>query len=1395
MAKSRAQRKRIILAATVFAVVGLAAGAYGVRQAQIRRNMDRWLVEGTAAHERGDYAAALDNLNQYISRDKTNARALLDFADSRKRIPVPGNAHLEQAIRVVQTALALEPDSLEGHLMLMQLYIDAGYVTEAKDAAERVIELDSTNIQAHRTRIAALNDTGQDAALVDAAMRMADALPDDLSAQREVLAYLMAGGADVERTEAFVVDCADRFEPQLGLELMRAMVALHRLSRSEPNSEAYGAQLARAEEHLRTAATMEVRSGQEAVALVEMLDDMGGRLPGLADQTMARLMQDPRFAEPLATLAAERAWTSGENARAGRVLVESIPDLSKADDEAIGWLAMTPVPEAADARRILAERATPEARNWSILADAYGHLDADRPLEAAGALNTLTVTDQVNARAMAAYLRGVVDAALGETARAAARWEELLAAEGGWAVVRRRLVQAYISLERLDDAERVLSGGKLPGLDPLELATRLAERDPTPERTKRAVTLAEMALKTAPDMLSVRAWSARAFAVAEDAERSRALVDGIIAEDALGNSLPILELATALEPRMPELAAALHSRLSRESDQPVVAYRLAIGEAAAGRLAEGRALLEQRVAAAAPDEQHTWKLLLARYLDDIGSPEAAPMFLGLSAAKPADLTTQQNVLNSSSVWLDPAPLEPVIGRLAQITGRQGLQWQIYQAKRDLLLIEPGAKDAEQRASGIVLSLSRVLREDPDNVAALDLCADASGLLKDHERRADFLGRAVRMRPAEPERRMELIDALTVAGRVEEAKQHARALAEVRIDSPQLAHDRARVLERFGFSELAQRDWIRLGEAGEPSAKLRLALRLLREGKAGEADALVREVSELPTLPESVIIDLAAYCSVSGRVEEGIAVLKRLPEEGKFGNRDEVIAKYLFINDGSAETAAELERMAGETRRGAIWALAALEYQSMGRLEDTSRLLEQGLAAQPESPELLAVRRMREAEASQDKSAFLAFLRAVLIADTTPEAAAVGVLIDRHLAGRASVGELIDGLTRIKAEAPLSEQAWLGLAASQYVAGEPNAMRSTLLDALDALPANVNAARLALQLFLNASMPEDALVAARALRERLPVADFGVDLTIAQLLTQLGRAQQALPVLEPWRSRIAAAGAERPRDVVALGAALAASGNVDAADELLSQLVTTHPQGAALYTAASEHVRDPALRRAWLERGTPLALEDGELPVLLDLVNSWWDFAATTRADGDIRRVAEVAEEAIKRGGGDRIEFRMAAATAYDALKEPASALPHYRVLVELAPDAPMWHNNLAYALLAAKQSAADALAHANRAVELEQAAGKESPALRSYLDTQAQALLANGQPDEAAAIYRSALASDNRWVVGLLGLCEALAASGQTEEARVQLSTLESMELSDDLSSRTNAVRQSLGRN
>ncbi len=1395
MATIQAGRKRLILVLAVIVLGAVVAGVYTLKQAQTKRDMARWLEEGTAAYERGEYPEALGLLSNYVARDKTNVKALLDFADTHTRIPLDDGRHIAQARGIVQTALALEPDSLRGRTMLMELYSAAGLWTEARDAAERVLQLDESNLFAHETRLNAFVVTDRREEIISAATRMAGAVPDDLDVQRLAFRAMLVADADDQILDGFFADCENRFSGRLGLELMRAEHLDTRIRQRVPGSPdtlALGAQF---DATMLRASKLPAVTTAEARDLVVYLDQMGTDGKQLSQEALERFLENPDLSAGLASFAAERYWSRGLFGDAGTVVLTHTPDLAEATNDTLGWLALSGLAEAAKAQEILRTRTTPDAEVWIALSEASRYL-ASGDTQAADQVIPNTLLRHRAHETIARYLQGKVQYENGEIAKASQTWRQLLDISPNWSIARWSLAKAYLNLNRPLEAFDLLRRDR--GTDALYLRVLIALDEnglAYPQRTTRnSYEMSAPKVEQFSENIEFLCLAARAAIATGHMTEARQYTDMILGLQPGQASRDVAVLADKLDRSDPERASALRESLASVATDPATVLMLAVADATNGKSERGIARLQTHLDKAQDTDKLEWELALAHYRDLLGDPEAAARLLELSKLHPTNLRVQQHVLQAESVWKDPASLGPVVQRLHEIAGNTSPQWRLYNNKRKLVLIDPESDRAVELATNIMFDLVALTRDEPNNIEALSVFAAAAEIAGDTTRAAEYLLRAVRADPSNITRRLKLINvAFPRAGRVEEARQHAEALAQYTIEgNPALLRERAVTFERFGLNNLARADWERLAMADDPTAKIHMASILAASGNLDEADALIEAVLAEDSIPDTALNDAANYLAGRGDTQRGLALLERLPEDGELGPRDKLIARYLFIRTDTVEQARALETRAQAEDTPIMWAAAVNGYMGLGFFDDAQRIVSTALTSHPNATELLLFNQLLEARAANDPLAFLILLRSRRSFTNTPESARIVMLLDQRLGNQIDDARLIENLQELVEQSPSSFEPREALATAQRVADQLDDMADTLRAAMDAFPATPRVAEFATIQFRSIGATDHAISAARQWRTRLGSPHLGADQALASLLLSRGRASEALAVLEPWRTMFIRNRAEQPGDAFLLASTLAGSGQTEAAKDILSPLAGLPGPGLDHCIRLTPYILDHTEQKHWLEQLSTEVMAAENPPVIGLFADTWRAWASNSQTPEDILTATEVAESLLTLPAGKHPLVLWSAALGRDALGEPEAAAPYYREFLALEPGAYSMHNNFALLLLSVEGSEAEALEHANIAVKLAQTAQITPLKLRSYLDTQAQALLANARAEEAVTIYVRALEPEPTWPTGILGYAEALEAAGQPEQAREALKALDPSEMTGEQTARAETIRSSL---
>jgi len=188
------------------------------------------------------------------ARNKTDAEALFAYAKSRSRVELPDQSQIWESINLFTTYRQLKPDDLEAQHILLRLYAQVNYFTEALELAQRVLEKHPNDAEALRGHAWALLGKQQfDEALL-VAQRLNDAAPTDL--QGQILTYTIL--ASLKRSPQEMLQRASTMreahpdQPQF--ELLEAHVRLYAADVERNSPEKARAHLDEARQWLRKAA-------------------------------------------------------------------------------------------------------------------------------------------------------------------------------------------------------------------------------------------------------------------------------------------------------------------------------------------------------------------------------------------------------------------------------------------------------------------------------------------------------------------------------------------------------------------------------------------------------------------------------------------------------------------------------------------------------------------------------------------------------------------------------------------------------------------------------------------------------------------------------------------------------------------------------------------------------------------------------------------------------------------------------------------------------------------------------------------------------------------------------------------------------------------------------------
>jgi tetratricopeptide (TPR) repeat protein len=185
--------RRLVVLAAGLALVGAALGGYATwRLRQIRMSYAADRQRGIAAARAGDDQTAIQLLERYARRYPLDADVLSLYARSRSRVELPNNRHIREAVLALRHLLQLDPQRSVDRLLLLDLYVRAGYATETLDVANTLLPSDPKAYSAAdatvlSARTQALRWLGRYGEALQTAQRWSSVAPADLDAHLTVL--------------------------------------------------------------------------------------------------------------------------------------------------------------------------------------------------------------------------------------------------------------------------------------------------------------------------------------------------------------------------------------------------------------------------------------------------------------------------------------------------------------------------------------------------------------------------------------------------------------------------------------------------------------------------------------------------------------------------------------------------------------------------------------------------------------------------------------------------------------------------------------------------------------------------------------------------------------------------------------------------------------------------------------------------------------------------------------------------------------------------------------------------------------------------------------------------------------------------------------------------------
>ena len=1396
MALTRKSKKRL----TTLVVVGLGGlllvGGLLVAY-QIRRTskMARSLSEGMAAYKTGDYPATLDRMGYYISNNRKDPEASLVWSDAMQRVPLPNNKHLIRAAAEAKNAADLLPGDPRPLRALLDLYLKLGFFSERLDTAERLLRAEPGSVEGHVAMIESLY-----------ALRRFD---DALSASEKFIAAHPADG----RGPAMKIDLLHelRRPPEEAVEFAETVAAAApdnlTIAMAQVRASARARDEARARAALARAVTLKAEDAKQIADVVKMLDALG--MSGEADAFIKN--QSGASAQTMSIVNAERSWRHAEVPETAAAVAAEAADPAKASDAALGWYALAAQAEADKPRReaALAElrrRSSPDAQGWVAVIDGRARLDARDPKAARDILQP--ALDRQPANRLAAAFLAEAEANLGESSRAISRWREIVAGDPKWLSVHLSLIAVYLRENRSEEAfnqSRALAQSwptrPESAMALARSAAAFAEtgRAPSQEMSEvidqlRKVEEASIKQNAGDGTLSVLL--ARALAGIGRLPEAQASIDAILEGKQRPPAVELVALASSARLRNLSGADRLLALASQaDGGQPSldVLVARAADAARAGRADEGASMLRDAAASAqSPAQKAEIERRLALFLDSQGNPAGLEMLKKFAAERPQDPRALQELLSSQNLWNDEAAVRAAIDRLKGITGETSSRWRVFEARRLLAFAKTGDERVRNAAQVVRDLLPPVLQEDPRNIPALLLTADAYLQIDPPapEQALQFRTRAAEAGATQPQVLAPLIALMQSMGKAEEASVRLRAFVAMPGLDPAQRRARAQLLARQAMwpEAIADLEAVIAGPAGPLQQDLiDLANAYARAGDSAKAAETMGRLASLERLEPSSGFAAAMFFAQRGDAAKAEMIASRVPDEPPLLARQGILAATAEQTGKHADAERILTERASAANTAGAWGDLGSFLLRRGRVDDAVRAIDKGLALDARSAELQRLLRATKV-AKGDASAAELFANAGDADRRGPLAqlAEAEEAFNKNPTDPQVINAYIFRLQEIREMDPTYLPTRRALVVAHMQAAnaafargergkaqeERDAAGREAVAAASAMPSDPRAARLAAEAYVLLGRSDQALPMAREWRKRALDDPYEADIAVAQLEDQLGKPAVAAESLIVYRDRIIAETASNPRAMALLARALVRSGREQEAHELVFPLTAKDRVWARSYIELGRSlVNRPEAATAWLARAEPLVGDDESARVLM--AQAWFDLAGAGQGKDAFRKVVGMLEGLEPAAKETRGAAALLLAASAEQLGDAAAAEKAYRVAIECAPENAIALNNLAFLLLKQGKPSEEPAELAMRAVAAAQKQALPPGQVVSFLDTQGVCELRAGRAKEAEATFRKGLELNADDVTLLTGLTEALLAQGLKDNASEQIRRIE----------------------
>jgi tetratricopeptide (TPR) repeat protein len=1394
--RSKTKVRVLILLAGLVVLIGGAATVYVVRKHHLDKYYAGRRAQGLALYQKGDYANALIQLGPCIRREdySRDVEAIYAFAESRRRVEMPGGKHLPQAMTSLQRVLSLQPDRTDVQRELLDLYTQLGYNIEAVELADKFLIKDKNDLQALRAKARGLAARQ----LSDQAWTICEQfnalVPLDLEMRILSLEVLRDLGKRPQCLEiALDLIAQNPNDPAAELILSIACSFLEEFTPAQRDKLAALVKTSYPKESLKEnlyafnfsqffALQASKRDTTDLVLvryLVEQLDRTR-----LVPEALAVLQKaDSRQETPwLRQLLIRRLFESGRFAEVLKRMEKM--DIVGTLPTDIEFLAIRGISQArSDLKEPAAQAATTLAKiKDDRIAQAWATIIQELVLKTDGnAGNARQVIDSIRlafeVQRNNAYLRffyGLAYLQLGERDAAMEAFTQVISSRPHW-----QLPLLHLSRLKLD------AGQKQSALEDASAAFDINRRNLAAASNFAIVIAANTDFATldpkgdlyilvtdiqteVPGEESTLPLYVQVLAKTNQLDEAKKIVNAALVAKKPVSTNTLLRLAAIsrdckLGLEEPCLAAAEKSGLTAD-----IAFARANSLVDSGNTADALRYFQDSMKKSGAD-QVSWRIAWATLLEQSNDNRAAATWIALAddPALKTNQTVQRDALAATSTQNDAAFISRTIERLRAVAGEESTAWKM--AKARLQLRDPSARDPQ-----LIKTLSEIVASAPNNADARALLASAYEKSNNLTAAIEQMTAARKLQPASKVLNLELARLYMLQLDFQRARDILESIHPESLE-PAQRRGAGRLIAQLGNINLAIR-FLEGVQADAPAVdRLYLADLYRRHNEHEKAAAIYQSLLQKPDRIE-IIMAAADFYASRGSKDQSMAALshlKNLPISA--AEKDFAMAEFSSHHGEPEQALARYQAVVqSDPTKPVGWSSLITEYLRAGRIDDAIAAAKKAVTAVPsESTKSFqnVVDSAATLKALQSQKTLVGLMAGLLEPSPEGEAAAKALPIIRDaIIAKASSEVVVDQLRPIADTAPRLVPLQMLLVQNYLLMKRNDDAALIALRSQSVSPASAQIAQNAAYAVSATQRWSQALAPAQKWRELTPENPLPADLFIAGLHMRLEDYASVLTVLRDY----VAPAKSNPKDYALVNIyraqALLMRGDDPAAADLLSPLLPTYPQIRAAWRDLSQFLPNPIAEK-WIERLAAATPAD-EVNEQIDLAIAWHSlFAGRTRFAGTSDKKHEQAAIAIL----DRLATAapdhplVIQARAILAQKENrlGAAEQGYRRALELKPDLPISLNNLA-SMVCDRGDFKEGFSLAQRAV----AVSPDNPAIR---DTLADAALKLKDYPKAEENFKAAVKLDPTNIKWPIKLAQVYDQAGKTQELASILDQIEKM--------------------